>query len=204
MIVVMPDWMDTLAEPTFNQYIKTGIIMGSGDFACQWLTRKQAEREAAERGEKGEKGEKGGYDLRRTAKFAFMGSLIIGPTLHHWYSFLARTFPGSTTAAAGTNCCISGVAGPSERQVTKAPVDPNNEPLPTLPHPKHTVKRLIVDQSVFAPTFIPIFFTGLQFLDLNFDVADIKAKLEADYLDTLVANWQLVSPWWCPGAVIDF
>lgn len=63
-----------------------------------------------------------------------------------------------------------------------------------------TVKRLLVDQSCFAPVFIPVFFTGLQFLDGNFDANDIKAKLEADYVDTLIANWQL----WVPAMAINF
>lgn len=76
--------------------------MGSGDFACQWLTKKHAEQEAKEKGEEQQQGQEEGYDLRRTAKFAFMGSIIIGPTLHHWYSFLVRTFPGTTTSAVGT------------------------------------------------------------------------------------------------------
>lgn len=103
-------------HPIKAKMLSSGLIMGGGDLACQYLTRRHAEQEAeaAAAKEKGphdphnaqaegpEAGAVAGFDLRRTAKFAFMGFVFIGPMLHHWYSFLVRAFPGGGTAPAGT------------------------------------------------------------------------------------------------------
>lgn len=59
------------------------------------------------------------------------------------------------------------------------------------------LKRVAMDQLVFAPTFIPTFFVGLQFLDGDFDVEKIRSKVEAVYVNTLLANWVL----WIPAQV---
>ena len=112
------------------------------------------------------------------------------------------------------------------------------------------LKRLACDQLIFAPTFIPTFFIGLQFLDGDFDLnkvrshrvrafitalrfyatpcmcvvvladvmitsqltcchampfptslpSQIRQKLEADYVETLLANWAL----WVPAQVRSY
>lgn len=85
-------------HPIKAKMISSGLIMGSGDFACQNLTREHGEEGEEEAAQE----RHAGFDLHRTAKFATMGSLIIGPTLHHWYSFLVHCFPGTTTTAAST------------------------------------------------------------------------------------------------------
>jgi protein Mpv17 len=33
------------------------------------------------------------FDSSRTARFAFLGTFLMGPSLHFWYGYLARTFP---------------------------------------------------------------------------------------------------------------
>lgn len=49
--------------------------------------------------------------------------------------------------------------------------------------------RLLVDQTCFAPVFIPVFFTGLQFLDGNFNRGDIQAKLGAFLCVCVLNEW---------------
>ncbi len=101
-------------HPIKAKMLSSGVIMGSGDFACQWLTRRhEAKEKGATSDEEEEEAEAddnaeavGGYDWHRTAKFALLGGSIIGPTLHHWYSFLFRTFPGITLSSTGTFLCM--------------------------------------------------------------------------------------------------
>ena len=142
-------------HPIKTKLLTSSFLMGSGDVACQALTRHEKQQEAEASGEPGAAAAHAPapYDWHRTRKFAFLGAVLIGPALHHWYSFLIRTFPAQTTAGA--------------------------------------LKRLALDQALFAPTFIPLFFGGLQFLDGNFDLGQIRRKLEADYVDTLIANWMV-------------
>jgi hypothetical protein len=69
-------------HPIKAKMISSGVIMGSGDFTCQWLTRRAGE---ADKGMDGDVDEAAaGFDWYRTAKFVLMGSVVIGPTLHHW------------------------------------------------------------------------------------------------------------------------
>jgi len=139
--------------------------MGAGDISCQFLTRcqKQQEHEQAQQANLSFLPVSlHPYDWHRTLKFFFLGGVVVGPALHHWYSFLVRFSPAQTTAGA--------------------------------------LKRLALDQLVFAPTFIPVFFSGLQFLDGNFDLKQLRGKLERDYVDTLVANYLL----WVPAMLINF
>jgi hypothetical protein len=139
--------------------------MGTGDISCQFLTRYQKQHEhqqATQTNPSSLPPSLPPYDWHRTFKFFFLGGVVVGPALHHWYSFLIRFSPAQTTAGA--------------------------------------LKRLVVDQLVFAPTFIPVFFSGLQFLDGNFDLGQLKGKLERDYMDTLVANWMV----WVPAMLVNF
>ena len=160
-------------HPIKIKCLSSGVIMGSGDLACQWLT-KRAKTEAAAEAE-------AGFDLWRTAKFGIMGSIIIGPVLHHWYGFLIGQFPGATTAAAGT-----WVVGFLKAFQGLVGFDHWSSGLYIPTKLSITVKRLLVDQTCFAPVFIPVFFTGLQFLDGNVNRGDIQAKLGACCLSVCV------------------
>lgn len=60
------------------------------------------------------------------------------------------------------------------------------------------VKRLILDQSLFAPTAIPIYLFLIMALEGR--AAEAPAKLRRDYLDTMFANWKL----WIPAQFLNF
>lgn len=59
-------------------------------------------------------------------------------------------------------------------------------------------KRLVLDQLVFAPTFLPIFLTAL--LTLEGDVAKVPEKLQNDWWPAVTANWVV----WVPAQLINF
>lgn len=61
-----------------------------------------------------------------------------------------------------------------------------------------TLKRLILDQSVFAPTAIPTYLFLIMALEGR--ASEAPAKLRRDYLDTMIANWKL----WIPAQFINF
>lgn len=61
-----------------------------------------------------------------------------------------------------------------------------------------TAQRLVLDQLVFAPLFVPSFFTAL--LCLEGQPAKIGPKLRQDWWPTVQANWTV----WIPAQVINF
>lgn len=42
-----------------------------------------------------------GYDISRTAKFAFLGAALVAPATHFWYGYLMTKIPGSKTSSVG-------------------------------------------------------------------------------------------------------
>lgn len=62
-----------------------------------------------------------------------------------------------------------------------------------------TFKRLALDQLLFAPAFIAIFFTSALTLDgKNFN--EIMTKLKEEWATTVQANWSI----WTPAQFINF
>ena len=60
------------------------------------------------------------------------------------------------------------------------------------------VKRVAIDQSLFAPTIIPVFLGGSLLLDGKAD--QIVDKLKNDWVDTVLSNYKL----WIPAQLINF
>ena len=60
------------------------------------------------------------------------------------------------------------------------------------------VQRLVADQFIFAPTFIPVFISCLMTLDGQ--MAQIVDKLKADWFEAVKGNWAL----WIPAQFINF
>lgn len=69
-------------HPYTTQALNTGFLMAAGDAIAQLLA-KDCE-----------------YDFRRTARFAFMGLAIAGPTMTVWYRALDRTILGTKWSMA--------------------------------------------------------------------------------------------------------
>eukprot|EP00904_Undaria_pinnatifida_P007476 jgi/Undpi1/3859/HiC_scaffold_16.g07227.m1 len=60
------------------------------------------------------------------------------------------------------------------------------------------VKRVALDQLVFAPVFLASFLSVVMLLDGN--AAKIEPKLRADYTATVASNWG----YWIPAQMINF
>jgi peroxisomal membrane protein 2 len=60
------------------------------------------------------------------------------------------------------------------------------------------VKRVAIDQSIFAPCIIPVFLGGMLILDGKPE--QVVPKLKADWWDTMLANYSL----WIPAQLINF
>lgn len=69
-------------HPLLTKSISSGLIAGGGDFLCQT---------AIERG--------GPYDWARTGRFTLLGTFVVAPFVHGWYSVLNRLIPGVGVAA---------------------------------------------------------------------------------------------------------
>ncbi|KAJ0412655.1 hypothetical protein ATCC90586_002285 [Pythium insidiosum] len=70
--------------------------------------------------------------------------------------------------------------------------------IPGLSTPQAVVKRLALDQLVFAPTFLPVFFSTL--LTLEGVPEQIPSKLRQDWWSTVKVNWVV----WVPAQLINF
>lgn len=110
----------------------------------------------------------GAFDWRRAGTFTFLGAFLVGPSLHYHYLNLGRLFPA--VAAGGS----------------------------ALASLKPTIGKLFVDQFLFAPFFIAVFFTCL--LTLEGKRKEVPAKLRQDFGQTVIGNWQL----WIPFQLLNF
>lgn len=69
-------------HPLFTMAISSGLIAGGGDFMCQTLIEQPTS-----------------YDAMRTARFTLLGTVVVAPFVHAWYSFLNARIPGFGIAA---------------------------------------------------------------------------------------------------------
>ena len=60
------------------------------------------------------------------------------------------------------------------------------------------IQRLALDQTIFGPLFIPVFFSSLFALEGR--VNEIIPHLKENYVDNLLMNWKL----WIPGNFVNF
>ena len=127
-----------------SQATTSAVIGGVGDLTCQCVFKTH---------------ESDGVDWRRCAMFSALGGLMVGPTLHHWYSWLHRSVPGDSIGAVG--------------------------------------RRLLLDQGVFAPLFIPAFMGTLLSIE---GLPRPLATVQVEWWPALTANWKL----WVPAQLINF
>eukprot|EP01082_Thalassiosira_pseudonana_P015410 g14386.t1 g14386 contig9:1728213-1729028(+) len=89
-------------HPLTTKCLSSGIIAGSGDVLCQYLSRRKKvatpttnpstqttlpETDTQQ------------YDLIRSLRFFVLGSCLVAPTVHVWYGFLMTRIPGNNLAA---------------------------------------------------------------------------------------------------------
>ena len=125
-----------------SQAATSAALGGLGDLTCQLVCEERRR-----------------VDVRRLATFTALGGVMVGPTLHHWYTALHRHVPGEGVRAL--------------------------------------VRRLALDQLVFAPLFIPSFMGVLLVLEGH---ERPLRKTRAEWWPSIVANWQL----WVPAPLVNF
>lgn len=71
------DWYLSMLDkkPLITKAITSCALTGGGDLLCQLAI------------------EGDGFDPARSARFGFLGLVLVGPGLHYWYNFLFRAFP---------------------------------------------------------------------------------------------------------------
>jgi hypothetical protein len=62
------------------------------------------------------------------------------------------------------------------------------------------VQRVLVDQLLFAPIFLPSFLSGLWLLEGSRSISTIQTQLVEEMPELMVANWAL----WVPAMTINF
>jgi hypothetical protein len=77
------------AHPLLTKAITAGVVGGAGDLSSQIILsdeeHKKPNSTVLER-----------IDWQRTARFVFMNVAMVGPTLHYWYRWLGKKFPGKS------------------------------------------------------------------------------------------------------------
>lgn len=79
-------------RPLLTKAVTGGIISGSGDFLCQVVVRRKRAGEAGWT-------DLSWWDKARTARFTFLGAVLVAPCMHYWYNYLASAVPGKSFLA---------------------------------------------------------------------------------------------------------
>ena len=139
------------SSPLLTKCITSGVIAGSGDLICQGIIERRQDhpRDCW-------------WDPVRTARFCFLGTVLIAPAIHGWYGVLNRFLPGTDLGTIG--------------------------------------KRLLLDQFMFTPLFVPTFMTSIWTLEGSTSERQLIDRLQATLPSVLVANWSL----WIPAQAVNF
>uniref|UniRef100_A0A7S0BWE6 Uncharacterized protein n=1 Tax=Proboscia inermis TaxID=420281 RepID=A0A7S0BWE6_9STRA len=81
------------SHPLTTKSITSGFISGSGDAICQLIVHENNKKIMRNKGDDKTVNAKFHFDWLRTARFTFLGSVLIAPIVHHWYSFLNKKIP---------------------------------------------------------------------------------------------------------------
>mmetsp|Transcript_27258 Transcript_27258/g.56823 ORF Transcript_27258/g.56823 Transcript_27258/m.56823 type:complete len:266 (-) Transcript_27258:249-1046(-) len=97
-------------HPLTTKIITSGLISGSGDLLCQYLTSKRSSSDDESNNDI-EKYQP--FNWMRTLRFTILGSFLVAPTVHAWYGFLMSSIPGSGVVAIAKRLfCDQGLFAP--------------------------------------------------------------------------------------------
>ncbi|KAI1321071.1 hypothetical protein EDD11_008652 [Mortierella claussenii] len=120
-------------------------------------------------------------DYSRMGRF-MLYNFSVAPLIHTWYTFLDRRFPLLSNSNPAVNSQV----------VSKMPPPAQTSRMVQAMTP--ALKRVVADQTLFAPVGLALLFSGLTVLEGG-GVPEIKEKLNNTYIDALKANymvWPLV------------
>lgn len=164
-------------HPIATKVITSGLISGSGDLLCQYLS--STENNEIE----DEKQHNNSYDWRRTINFTILGGALVAPTVHVWYGYLMSSIPGSSITAIGKRLFMD--------QGLFAPLF-----LPTFVSCLTGLEHINVDSNDD---------TTLQSKNNNSNndndlISHISNRLRNDVPDAIVVGWKI----WIPSMTIMF
>lgn len=127
------------------------------------------------------------FDARRLTRFVFYQGAV-APVVFKWFSFLDRKFPISFQSPVLPKY---GSASYSSASYSEK----NPRLLPDIRHKfqtlyKPVLKRVLVDQILFAPFSLAVFFICITLLEGG-KFEEVKAKFQETYWTALVSNWKL-------------
>lgn len=131
------------SHPVQTKALTSMLLNVLGDLFCQLVVEKRTE-----------------LDVKRCGVTAIIGLILVGPTLHFWYSTLSKLVTAGGTTGASL--------------------------------------RLGLDQLIFSPIFIAVFFSTL--LTLEGRPQDIPLKLKEQWASAVFANWKI----WIPFQFLNF
>ena len=76
-------------HPLLTMSISSGMLAGGGDVLCQTCIERV-----------------GTYDWARTGRFTLLGTFVVAPFVHGWYSFLNRVIPGASVVAVAKRVAV--------------------------------------------------------------------------------------------------
>lgn len=141
------------------------------------------------------------FDFQRLGRFMAYG-FCMAPLQFKWFQLLSKTFPIATStaatgakAAAGTGATAAGVSAGAVAQASTATGAVTKAPSALA----QTFKRMALDQTVFAPFGLAVFYTAMTLAEGGTKEA-VEIKLREMYVPTLKANWMV----WPVVQVVNF
>ena len=182
------------SHPVVTKSITSGLIAGAGDLLCQaFVDKAEKEKELALQGSDDAILTTTGVDQQqqqitkpllwwwtwqRTANFAILGTVMVGPTLHYWYGGLAARFPLE-------------VASPGKAVLKRVLWD---QGFFTLPFCACWMTALWTLEGVWERT------TSTTTTSTTETIATLPERLLKTLPEVMVANWIL----WVPVQCINF
>ncbi|KAI8322041.1 hypothetical protein GQ54DRAFT_304350 [Martensiomyces pterosporus] len=165
-------WNRSAAKrPLLTLALTNGVMGATGDILAQYISPPPPAAADAKKTFSSQ------YNPWRTARFFAYGCMF-APVAHRWYSLLDRRLPFPAKAAASS----SAQRGPTSAAMLLT-----------------ACKRVVADQTVFAPAAIAAFFTVMGVMEGK-GPSEIGASLRERYPEALVGNYVL----WPAAQLINF
>lgn len=164
------------SHPIATKVTTSGLISGSGDLLCQYLSTKKDNEIEDEKQQYNNS-----YDWRRTINFTILGSALVAPTVHVWYGYLMSSIPGSSISAIGKRLFMD--------QGLFAPIF-----LPTF------VSCLTVLEHINVSDKVDTTLQSKNHKNDNDLLSHISNRLRNDVPDAIVVGWKI----WVPSMTIMF
>ncbi|KAA6422462.1 MAG: Peroxisomal membrane MPV17 and related s (ISS) [Trebouxia sp. A1-2] len=160
-------------SPLFTKAWTAGLLNGLGDAVSQKFVEKNDN-----------------FDFKRLGIFTLLGSVLVGPGLHFWYSFIGRTVTATGTAGKLPTCAVIRLA---LDQLLWAPVFISTflASLLTLEGKGHEVKSKLKND--LKPTVIANWKLWVPAQFINFRL--VPPHLQVAFSNVIAVGWNTYLSW---------